>query len=85
MDSIDIVEKTYYYLMAMAAKTFTIFRAHNNRFIIDNFTGSSISRTFDKSQVICFKCGKKVYFKKECFSKCFSYTPLADESFKTKV
>ncbi|HEY5234741.1 MAG TPA: hypothetical protein VIJ14_01075, partial [Rhabdochlamydiaceae bacterium] len=84
VDTEDCEEKNDDDLMAMVAKTFTRFRTRSNRF---NRSGPSISagsKPIDKSFIICFKCGKKGHYMKECSSKSFPHKSPTEESYKEK-
>lgn len=84
VDTEDVVEKEDDDLMALVAKTFSRFRARNKWFSKGNPSGPSNSKSYDKSPITCFKCGKNGHFMKNCPSKSFSYTPPANESLKSK-
>ena len=52
-------------LMCMVAKTFNCFKARSKRSFGPNASGSN---SVDKTNLTCFKCGKKGHFMKECRS-----------------
>ena len=66
VDTEDCEENNDDDLMVMVAKTFMRFRTCSNRFNRSGPSNYNGSKPIDKSSIICFKCGKKGHYMKDC-------------------